>query len=54
MVNKMDIKFVIEVHKGEDYFGFKVNGKDYTEWDLTTGQTMYGLLLKFLKGLVKK
>jgi hypothetical protein len=47
----MDKKIVVEVHKGEDYVSFKVNGKE-REWTGENGDKMLKLLNQFLKGLV--
>lgn len=47
----MDKKYVIEVHAGEDYVSFTVNGKERS-WTYSQGKSMLELLKKFCKELV--
>lgn len=48
----MDKKFIIEIHQGQDYLRFTVNGKQ-KDWNLSNGEAMFKLLKQFLKGLIE-
>lgn len=49
----MDNKYTIEIHRGEDYIQFTVNGKTGRIWSVSGGKAMIGLLKKIIKTLMQ-